>query len=135
YKTAKLTIITEEVINFPFKIKEKRILFITDLHNRKVEEEWIKKIPPVDFVIIGGDLVEKGVPESLINHNLSLLTSLCDKVFFVWGNNDFKFGEKRLKKILQMWNVIILEDNVYSITEDEEKWSIIGLKEVEGGSG
>ena len=42
-----------------------KVFFISDIHRRKINRKLITKIDKdIDFIVIGGDLAEKGVPLS-----------------------------------------------------------------------
>ncbi|MCM3610919.1 metallophosphoesterase [Planococcus sp. MERTA32b] len=84
-----------------------RLLFIADIHRKKLPENFI--VNPVDAIVIGGDLTERGVPLTRTADNLRILTA-ASPVFFVWGNNDEEVGERGLRKLLAHFNVTILEN-------------------------
>ncbi|RDY70119.1 metallophosphoesterase [Halobacillus trueperi] len=71
-----------------------QLLFISDIHNRKLKESTFKKMRSVDLVIIGGDFVDKRTSNERFMHNLSILKQWGAPVYFVPGNNDheWKFG-------------------------------------------
>ncbi|MCR6106547.1 metallophosphoesterase [Salipaludibacillus agaradhaerens] len=124
-KEAKKLDITKETILLPIPIATKKILFISDLHNRRIEmTTWWKNVQ-VDFVIIGGDLAERRTPEEYVRHNLRMLTSL-GKTYFVRGNHDYHFGIDHLTAILDEFNVKQLNNEVIEI---DGKWSVIGVED------
>ncbi|MCR6110625.1 metallophosphoesterase [Bacillus sp. A301a_S52] len=124
-KEAKKLDITKETISLPIPITTKKILFISDLHNRKIEmTTWWENIQ-VDFVIIGGDLAERRTPEKYVKHNLRILTSL-GQTYFVRGNHDYHFGMDQLTAILEEFNVKQLNNEVIEI---DRKWSVIGVED------
>ncbi|MBU9714267.1 metallophosphoesterase [Evansella tamaricis] len=131
YQKAHKNTYTEEVLFFPIEMTERKILFITDIHRRLLDKDWLYSFTNVDFVIIGGDLTEKGVRAEIIEKNVSYLSSLGE-VFFVWGNNDYEFGEQRLEDILNRFNVKTLRNEVHVIN-DTEQWSIVGIDDTEYG--
>ena len=51
------------------------------------------------MVIIGGDLLEKGVPLDNVEKNIRQLKRL-GPVFFVWGNNDYEVDILRFDALL-----------------------------------
>lgn len=89
--------------------KERTIFFISDIHRRKLSSKWIKTIPPADLVIIGGDIMEKGVPFSRVEYNLKCLQEI-GPLIFVFGNNDEEVDRERLSDVLNKNNVLILEN-------------------------
>ncbi|RAZ70161.1 metallophosphoesterase [Planococcus maitriensis] len=86
----------------PFKL-----LFISDVHRRKLRQDMFSD--KVDLVVIGGDFVERGVPEQRIRENLKVLSGLAP-VYYVFGNNDREIGEERLRMLLEEQGAIILDD-------------------------
>ncbi|WP_088035658.1 metallophosphoesterase [Evansella clarkii] len=132
YHLARSYEVTEEQINLPVKIQEKKVLFITDIHFRKLDKKMFDSFSPVDYVFIGGDIAEKGVPEENIKNNLMILTSL-GQVFFVWGNNDYEFGEDELRKLLLDYGVILIENDAHIFEDQEEYWSIAGVEDLSKG--
>lgn len=84
-----------------------RLIFIADIHRKKLPENFITN--PVDAIIIGGDLTERGVPMKRTADNLRILTEAAP-VYFVWGNNDEEVGERNLRKLLAHFKVTILEN-------------------------
>ncbi|WLR46722.1 metallophosphoesterase [Halobacillus litoralis] len=71
-----------------------QLLFISDIHNRILNEATFKKINTVDIVVIGGDFVDKRTSYERFMHNLSILKQWGAPVYFVPGNNDheWKYG-------------------------------------------
>ncbi|MEC3884693.1 metallophosphoesterase [Halobacillus sp. HZG1] len=68
-----------------------QLLFISDIHNRKLNETTFSKISTVDLVIIGGDFVDKRTSYERFMHNLSLLKQWGAPVYFIPGNNDHEW--------------------------------------------
>lgn len=86
----------------PFKL-----LFIADVHRRTIKADLIDF--PVDLIIVGGDLVEKGVPLQRVAENVKRLVAHAP-VYFVWGNNDREVDETSLRKIFGHYGVVVLDD-------------------------
>lgn len=107
--------------NKPFKPFE--MLFISDLHRRKIPEKLIDF--EVDIIVIGGDLAEKDVPLDRIEHNLRLLKKSAP-VYFVWGNNDREVGEDQLRDILKRTGVQTLENESVELF-GEEKLKLVAI--------
>lgn len=89
-----------------------QMLFISDIHRRTLKEDLIDF--PVDLVIIGGDLAEKGVPLHRIDHNLKILSKIAP-VYFVWGNNDREVGEAQLRQLLHKHHITVVENESISL--------------------
>lgn len=86
----------------PFKL-----LFIADIHRRILPND-IQDLP-IDVIIIGGDLAERGVPLHRVAKNLKLLAELAP-VYFVWGNNDREVKERNLRKLFAHYGVTVLDN-------------------------
>lgn len=83
------------------------LLFISDIHRRKLPDSLISF--PVDIIVIGGDLVEGGVPLERVEWNLKMLSRHAP-VFFVWGNNDREIDEAQLGSLFRKYGITVLED-------------------------
>lgn len=117
--------------DFPESFKELRLFFISDIHKRKISSKIINEVTgKADFVIIGGDLTEKGVPFSRVSKNIEMLKKVAP-VFFVWGNNEYEMDYRKLDAFLLDHDVKIL-DNTAMMFESElgEKCALIGLDSV-----
>lgn len=117
--------------NFPISFGEVRIFFISDIHRRTVSRSLIQKVKgKVDFVIIGGDLAEQGVPLSRVADNIKRLNEI-GQVYFVWGNNDYEIDFHELDALLLQNGVKIL-DNTGTLFESElgEKIWLLGVDDV-----
>lgn len=87
------------------------IFFISDIHNRIINDQMIKSIKqPIHAVIIGGDLADKRTPIKHIYRNIKLLQTL-GPVYFFWGNNDREVGEEKLREIFQETGVLAVEND------------------------
>lgn len=86
----------------PFKM-----LFISDIHHRILSKEDIDF--PVDIIVIGGDIAERGVPLKKVEHNLKILSAAAP-VYFIWGNNDREVDEAELRRLFRKYNVKLLEN-------------------------
>lgn len=83
------------------------MLFIADIHRRKLTSKMFDF--PVDIIIIGGDLTEKGVPLMRVADNLAVLAKVAP-IYFVWGNNDREVDEKGLRELFDRYDIKVLED-------------------------
>ncbi|WP_052476969.1 metallophosphoesterase [Jeotgalibacillus campisalis] len=110
--------------------KDFSIFFISDIHRRNLYLNWVKSIPSADAVIIGGDLMEKGVPYSRVERNIQILSEI-GPVYFVYGNNDEEVDLKKLNHLLRRNNVTILENEVrkIEIEKDHSIW-IAGVGDI-----
>ncbi|PGS47228.1 metallophosphoesterase [Bacillus sp. AFS041924] len=135
FREAQLNIVRKHEFSFSNTPLEKpiRIFFISDIHRRKIHSSIIERMTnQVDLVIIGGDLVEKGVPFNRIEENLQKLSSL-GKVYFVWGNNDIEIEKKDLLTIFNRWDVTVLKNSSVTINHLQRTWALIGVDDLKTG--
>ena len=120
--------------DFPPSYGELRIFFITDVHRRMIDEEVISQVKGrADFVLIGGDLTEQGVPYSRTFENLRRLSQI-GKIIFIWGNNDYEVNQNELRKMIAEHGGIILDNDLLDIhAPTGEKIQIVGINEIAFG--
>ncbi|WP_226672989.1 metallophosphoesterase [Rossellomorea aquimaris] len=112
---------------FPDHMQPLTIFFISDIHKREISDEIIEEVKGrADFVIIGGDLLEKGVPFSRVEGNLDKLQSL-GKVYFVWGNNDYEVNTTRLKEIFNEKGIIEIVNTSVKVPLHNGMMNLIGV--------
>ncbi|SFL98513.1 metallophosphoesterase [Salibacterium qingdaonense] len=118
FNAGRTNIVQEELVvpSLPAAFTGKRIFFISDIHRRCVPESLVKEVQQADLVIIGGDLLEKGVPFSRIRRNLRRLKQI-GPVLFVWGNNDI---EKNMDQLLQLFK----EEGIKALENSTYVWKI-----------
>lgn len=116
--------------NFPSTFKEITLFFISDIHRREVSNKIINEVKNVaEFVIIGGDLMEKGVSFQVVEENLKKLKQI-GPVYFVWGNNDYEVDTEKLKLVLKRANVNVLDNRSVTFNSDQgEKWHLVGIED------
>lgn len=117
--------------NFPKNLGGINIFFISDIHKRIISDGIINEVKgKTDLVIIGGDLVEKGVPLEQVEENIIKLKEL-GLLFFVWGNNDYEIDYHTLDALLLHHGVKIL-DNTVSVFESEEgdRFILLGVDDL-----
>lgn len=127
-------VITEEQLYFddlPPAFVGAKIFFIADVHRRKINQATINQIDAVDYVFLGGDMIEKYVPFQRLVDNLSLLKNWDVPIFFVAGNNDYEKDEKQLKQLLEHHGVIILENETYELVRNGSVMNLLGMPYVE----
>lgn len=111
------------------KESQLRVFFISDIHRRKIDKQLVRKIEgKIDIVVIGGDLVEKGVPLARVLKNLQNLSRL-GPIYFVWGNNDREVGEANIRALMEQVNGTILDNNSSPIL-GHSAWGICGTDDV-----
>ncbi|MFF3021056.1 metallophosphoesterase [Gottfriedia sp. NPDC057948] len=135
FTEAHMNIVRKHEFSFSNTTLEKpiRIFFISDIHRRKIDSSIIKKMSnQVDLVIIGGDLLEKGVPLERIEQNIRKLSSLGE-VYFVWGNNDIEIEKRDLLTIFNKWNVTVLKNASVTLNHLQREWALIGVDDLKTG--
>ncbi|GLB58022.1 metallophosphoesterase [Cytobacillus sp. NCCP-133] len=100
---------------FPDSFGEVKLFFISDIHRRLISEKMIDEVKEKkpDMVIIGGDLLEKGVSFEKVKKNVLLLMKAAP-VYFVWGNNDYEVDYHELDALLVECGVKILDNTALS---------------------
>ncbi|PSL41994.1 putative MPP superfamily phosphohydrolase [Planomicrobium soli] len=88
------------------------LLFIADIHRRKLSPEMLEV--PVDIVVIGGDLAERGVSLKQVAENLKLLVNKAP-VYFVWGNNDREVKARNLRKLFAHYGIKPMDNESVSL--------------------
>lgn len=124
--------ITHELFftHLPTSFDGLRLFFISDIHFRIVSDEVLEKIKGnVDLIIIGGDLMEAGVPFENVENNIRKLRALAP-VYFVWGNNDYEGDFRRLDKFLRESEVSILANCSVRLVKDGASISLVGVEDV-----
>lgn len=108
--------------------EEISLFFISDIHRRIIHDNIINQvIGKVDFVLIGGDLAEKGVPIEQIEENLLKLKRL-GPIYFVWGNNDYEMETHDLDALFIRHGIKAIEDtSVLLETNDGGCISLMGI--------
>ncbi|OES44466.1 metallophosphoesterase [Domibacillus iocasae] len=94
------------------------LFFISDIHRRLIHPSIIASVASrADAVIIGGDLCEGGVKIRRIQENIKRLSSIAP-VYFVPGNNDYEVDFDQLSVIFSEWNVTVLRNASFPLTDD-----------------
>ncbi|MEH6937544.1 metallophosphoesterase [Bacillus sp. JJ664] len=135
YKEAHLNIIRKHEFTFSNTMLDKplRIFFISDIHRRLIHPNMFQKLKDeVDLVIIGGDLLEKGVPFHRVESNIATLRSL-GPIYFVWGNNDQENGLNELMGIFEKFDVCILKNDATLMKHQHTEWTLIGVDDLNTG--
>lgn len=134
YRQAHLNQVIYEEISFPEfpkSLGEIKIFFISDIHRRIVADSIIEEVEgKVDLVIIGGDLLEKGVPIERVEENIKKLKKI-GLLYFVWGNNDYEINPRLLDGLLLKYGVKILDNTAVSFESMEgERFQLLGVDEL-----
>lgn len=116
--------------NFPRSFKGISLFFISDIHRREVSSSIVEEAKGIaKFVIIGGDLLEKGVSFDTVRKNLRKLKEI-GPLYFVWGNNDYEADVDELKELFRSEDVTVLDNRSVSFTSNKgEKWHLAGTED------
>jgi predicted MPP superfamily phosphohydrolase len=103
------------------------ILYLSDTHKRKLKVKDLENLEKkVDWVLIGGDVAEKGISWSIVRHNMKLLSNIAPS-FTVYGNHDKRAGTAQLARILRESGVQLLQDNVLYLRRGDDRVNLIGI--------
>ena len=128
YATAHLNRLVKQTIyleELPADFDEYKLFFISDVHRRVISTELLDEVGSCDMVIIGGDLLEKGVPLKRIEQNLRSLAS-CGPTYFVWGNNDVEIDEDTVRSILHAAGINELNNSTDLIKRNNNSMLVAG---------
>jgi uncharacterized protein len=123
---------TVKIDKLPHSFKDFKIFFISDIHRRTISNKLIDIAERADIVIIGGDLVEKGVPMQRVEDNINMLSKI-GPTYFVWGNNDYDVDVNRLKKTIIDNGVVILDNTSVNLKRNNETVDIAGVNDLSFG--
>lgn len=117
--------------DFPEGFGTIKIFFISDIHKRIISDQIIDEVRgKTDLVIIGGDLVEKGVSLEKVKENITKLKSI-GPMYFVWGNNDYEIDYHELDAALLEQGVKILDNTAVSFeSEIGERFVLLGVDDL-----
>lgn len=112
----------------PEAFRDYKMFLITDIHRRKIKRATLQSIKSkIDIVLIGGDIIERGVPIKRMRENLIMLKRWNVPVYFVWGNNEYKSDYATIRRVLLEEDIIILEDDVVQLHKQETCIQLIGF--------
>ena len=114
--------------DFPDSFGKVTIFFISDIHRRVISDRIIQNVKgKADFVIIGGDLTEKGVSFVQVKENLLKLKQV-GPAYFVWGNNDYEVDFRKLDAILLDMGIKVLDNTAVTFESNQgDKLSLLGV--------
>jgi predicted MPP superfamily phosphohydrolase len=122
-----------ELEGLPEAFCGKKIFFISDIHRRKISSMLYDDLRACDWIIIGGDLLERGVPRERIGKNLRRLKEF-GPLFFVFGNNDYDMPKKELLSLLEQENVEVLDNRSTRIQDGESALYFTGVDDCAAGT-
>lgn len=123
------SIITKEIIlrSLPEEFDGFRILFITDIHRRRLPEQYLNTLKDeVDVVFLGGDMTEKGSSISRLADNMKLAASIAP-AYAVHGNHDYQAEIKLVDRVIKGSGVKLLMDENLTICRKETAILLTGV--------
>jgi predicted MPP superfamily phosphohydrolase len=111
----------------PASFNHFRLYFVSDIHRRKLSSKMLEKVMAPDLIVIGGDLMEKGVPFQRVKRNLEKLCQFSCPILFIWGNHDLQVDPIKLRRVLKEHGIIILTNAVYTMSKDQQVVNFIGV--------
>ncbi|SDN38030.1 metallophosphoesterase [Alkalicoccus daliensis] len=103
-----------------------KLLFIADLHKRRINYRDFANAGEIELICLGGDLAEKSTRNKTIEHNLQILSAMAP-IYFVWGNNDYEKKEV-LQELFKKYGVIELNnDNIFF---EAKGWTLAGVEDI-----
>lgn len=113
---ARLHAVTDSKVKLeklPKSFDGSRIFFVSDIHKRKLSEPYVSSFQgKVDWVILGGDIMERNVPLERVRENLRILSGL-GPIYAVYGNHDLKAEPEGLAEaILDAGGVLLKDENL-----------------------
>ncbi|WP_234032788.1 metallophosphoesterase [Paenibacillus faecalis] len=111
----------------PASFQNYRILFMSDIHRRKLSERKLQKLNLMpDCILLGGDITERGVPWSRVRHNLELLRRIAP-VYGVLGNHDLAAGKQHLEELFKTAGASLLKDKTLMLEKDGDCIALSGM--------
>lgn len=113
--------------NLPEAFDGTSLFFISDIHRRIVPDEIIREVKDqAEFVILCGDLMEKGVPFKKVGENIDKLSEI-GPIFFVWGNNDYEDDFHKLDALLREKSVVVLDNTAVRLEAAGQEIALLGV--------
>ncbi|WP_249899635.1 metallophosphoesterase [Paenibacillus sp. PK3_47] len=125
----KKNIIAEEILldSLPEPFDGYRILFITDIHRRRLPKDLLEPYKGrVDAVFLGGDMTEKGNKVERLADNMAFLASLAP-VYAVHGNHDYRTNITLADNIIRGSGARLLVDENAVIERDGATLLLTGV--------
>ena len=122
-------IIAEEIVlsSLPVAFEGFRILFITDIHRRRLPSNLLSPLKDnIDAVFVGGDMTEKNSPLERLSDNMALLASIAP-VYAVHGNHDYRANITIVDNIIRDKGVRLLLDENEAIEKDNATLWLTGV--------
>ncbi|UNK20491.1 metallophosphoesterase [Paenibacillus sp. N3/727] len=111
----------------PASFQNYRILFMSDIHRRKLSAKRLQTLNlKPDCILLGGDITEKGVPWNRVRHNLEVLSRIAP-VYAVLGNHDLKAGRQSIEELLNDTGTSLLKDRTLMLDKNGESIALSGI--------
>lgn len=123
--------------------KERKIVFLSDLHNNSYGKQNQKLVRAIagespDFIFVGGDMVvgKKEATQTVAEEFVSQLTKICP-VYYANGNHEFRmkinpdvYGDiyAKYKSKLENAGVVFLENSNMKLQWEDSTIKVIGLE-------
>ncbi|CAM2803437.1 metallophosphoesterase [Paenibacillus sediminis] len=118
-----------ELKRLPRNFNGMNILFITDIHRRKLSHKRFDSLKgKVDLILLGGDLMQRKVPLLRVRYNMNILRAIAP-VYAVHGNHDYDAGVRKLDLMLKECGVILLNNEQVVWEKDGESLCLTGIDE------
>ena len=132
-----LTITEEEVVleRLPSSFDGVRLFFITDFHRRMLTQQHMSQLEQhekAELVLVGGDMIERGVPLEQCLYNMSCLRQYAP-VIAVHGNHDYKVDIRKLDDDLRDIGVKLLDNEAMRLEQSGEFIWIAGWDDFSSG--
>lgn len=103
------------------------ILLISDIHRRTLPRDLLLSMQgTVNWVFLGGDIMEKNVPLSKVEQNIQSVKSVAP-VYAVHGNHDHDAGVAKLDDLLHRYNITLLQNDNISLENNGEQVWLTGM--------
>ncbi|MGF7050005.1 putative MPP superfamily phosphohydrolase [Paenibacillus sp. DS2015] len=103
------------------------ILLITDIHRRTLPRDLLLSMKgTVNWVFLGGDIMEKNVPLSKVERNIQSVQSVAP-VYAVHGNHDHDADVAGLDDLLHRYDVTLLQNDNTLLEHNGERVWLTGM--------
>lgn len=104
-----------------------RIFFISDIHKRKLSKSFLRDMQgKADWVILGGDIMERNVPLERVRENLDVLSRI-GPMYAVYGNHDLKADPSGLADALKKAGGVLLRDDNVLLEKNGARICLTGI--------
>ncbi|QHT46898.1 hypothetical protein M662_10475 [Bacillus sp. SB49] len=120
---------------YPYE-KPLELLFLSDVHNRRILERSLLKYPQPELIIIGGDFVDERTSREKLVQNVQTLQKAGAPVYFIPGNNDHEYhGQKIIAELAALGVQTLSNEDAVIKINDERRILLRGLDPYYLGTG